>query len=205
MRLFRRRTRPAPEGDVLVVGLGNPGPAYKETRHNIGFLVLDELAARLGVAFRNAGHCSVADNGSLYGRRLVLAEPRTYMNRSGPAVVALLKAYGLGPADLLVVHDDLDIEFGRIRLKRGGGDAGHRGIRSIIAVLGVGDFARLRIGIGRGEERGQEADYVLDPFTPEQRRELGHVIDQAVDRIDELIRVWDRDPIPQTSRGEGSR
>ncbi|MFQ5911969.1 MAG: aminoacyl-tRNA hydrolase [Nitrospinota bacterium] len=187
---------------MLVVGLGNPGERYARTRHNVGFRVLDGLAARLDITFRDAGHCSVAGNGSLYGRRVFVAEPLTYMNRSGPAVRGLLRDCRLGPEDLLVVHDDLDIEFGRVRLKRGGGDAGHNGIRSIIEALGSGGFTRLRMGIGRGTDRGKEADYVLSPFTPEELREVEDVIDKGVDRICELIRVWGRDRIPEGPRGE---
>ena len=206
MRLFKPRPRPEPGEIVLVIGLGNPGAEYEETRHNVGFLVVDEMAARLGVAFKDAGHCSLADNGSLYDRRVILAKPRTYMNRSGGAVRGLLKAHGLGPADLLVVHDDLDIEFGKVRLKRTGGDGGQRGIRSIIASLGGGEggggFSRIRVGIGRGTERGNEADYVLSPFTRHEREELNAVIDTAVDRVFELIRIWDRNRIPEGRKGD---
>ncbi|MDP6484007.1 MAG: aminoacyl-tRNA hydrolase [Nitrospinota bacterium] len=202
MRLFKPRPRPEPGEIVLVIGMGNPGAEYEETRHNIGFLVVDEMAARLGVAFEEAGRCSLADNGSLYDRRVILAKPQTYMNRSGGAVRGLMKAHGLGPADLLAVHDDLDIEFGRVRLKRGGGDGGQRGIRSIIASLGGGDFARIRVGIGRGSERGNEADYVLSPFTRHERGELQAVIDMAVDRVFGLIRTWDRDRIPEGRKGD---
>ena len=202
MRLFRRRSRPEPDETVLVVGLGNPGAEYEETRHNVGFRAVEELAARLGVVFRDAGHCSLAGNGSLYGRRIILAKPQTYMNRSGGVVRGLMKEHGLGPADLLVVHDDLDIEFGKVRLKRKGGDGGQRGIRSIISSLGGGDFARIRVGISRGTERGQEADYVLSPFTRREREELQWVIDTAVDRVCELIRIWDRDRIPKIQRGD---
>lgn len=203
MRLYRRRPRPAPGESVLVVGLGNPGEEYAGTRHNVGFLVLDGMAARLRVSWGDMGHCSLAGNGSLYGRRVFLAKPWTYMNRSGTAVRGLLREWGLGPADLLVVHDDLDIPFGRVRVKRRGGDAGHRGIRSVIEALGTGDFTRLRVGIGRGGERGREADYVLGPFTPEEERELKGMIDTAVDRIEELVRLWDRDRLEGGPRGDG--
>ena len=202
MRLFKPRPRPEPGEIVLVIGMGNPGAEYEETRHNVGFLVVDEMAARLGVAFEDAGHCSLADNGSLYDRRVILAKPQTYMNRSGGAVRGLMKAHGLGPADLLVVHDDLDIEFGKVRLKRAGGDGGQRGIRSIIASLGGGDFSRIRVGIGRETERGREADYVLSPFTRHERGALNAVIDTAVDRVFELIRIWDRDRIPEGRKGD---
>jgi len=190
LRLFKPRPRPEPGEIVLVIGLGNPGAEYEETRHNVGFLVVDEMAARLGVAFKNAGHCSLADNGSLYDRRVILAKPQTYMNRSGGAVRGLLKAH------------DLDIEFGKVRLKRAGGDGGQRGIRSIIASLGGGDFSRIRVGIGRGTERGNEADYVLSPFTRHEREELNAVIDTAIDRVFELIRIWDRNRIPEGRKGD---
>ncbi len=208
MRLFRRLTgkrssgTDGPERPILIIGLGNPGPEYAETRHNAGFRVLDELAARLGVEFEEAGHCSLAGNGSLYGRRVLLAKPQDLMNRSGRAIRGLLKEFGLGMTDLLVVHDDIDISFGAVRLKRKGGDGGHRGVRSIIGSIGGRDFARIRIGIGRGMEDQSEADYVLSSFTRREEEELKGVIGLAADRIDELIRVWDRDKLPKESRGE---
>jgi PTH1 family peptidyl-tRNA hydrolase len=202
LSFYRRRAKPAPGDSVLIIGLGNPGGEYTGTRHNVGFLVLDEMADRVNITFRDVGHCSLASNGSLYGQRLCLAKPMTYMNRSGGVVRRLLKEYRLGPEDLLVVHDDLDIEFGKVRLKRSGGDAGQRGIRSIIEALNTRHFSRIRVGIGRGEERGDEADYVLSPFTADEREKLGEVVGLAVDRIYDLIRVWDRDRIQRKSEGE---
>ena len=135
---------------LLVVGLGNPGDNYARTRHNLGFMVADLLAARLGSKFK-AHKRSGAEvvSGRLAGHSVLLAKPRCYMNESGRQVGPLAKFYSVPPADIIVVHDDLDLEFGRIRLKIGGGEGGHNGLRSVAAALGTKDFQRVRIGIGR--------------------------------------------------------
>lgn len=187
---------------ILVVGLGNPGPQYIDTRHNVGFRILDELAGCMGVEFRDVGHCSLASNGSLYGRHVLLAKPQDFMNRSGGVIHGLVEEFGLGVSALLVVHDEIDLPFGKIRLKRRGGDGGHRGVRSIIKEIGSGEFARIRVGIGRGGKDESEADYVLSPFTRQQEKDLRVVIGSVADRIDELIRIWDRDKLPEETRGE---
>jgi len=155
----------------IVLGLGNPGAAYRSTRHNMGFWVLDRVAERRGVAFRMAGllrrYAWVAEAGP---GPLVLAKPRTYMNRSGRAAAALCRAYGARPGEMLVVHDDADLELGRLRLRRGGGAGGHNGVRSLIEVLGTEEFPRVRLGVrGVGREESELADYVLDEF---REREL---------------------------------
>ena len=144
-----------------MVGLGNPGPNYAKTRHNLGFVVADLLAERMGSAFK-VHKKSGADvlTGRLGGRPIVLAKPRTYMNESGRQVGP--KFYSVPVADIVVVHDELDIEFGRIRLKFGGGVAGHNGLRSVAASLGSKDFQRVRIGIGRPPGRKDPASYVLE-------------------------------------------
>ena len=137
-------------GPALVVGLGNPGPDYDRTRHNVGFRVVELLAARAGGG-RFSKHKANADvlEGRLAGRRAVLAVPRTYMNVSGGPVAGLLRYYGVAPADLVVVHDDLDLGFGVVRLKLGGGEGGHNGLRSISTSIGTKDYLRVRFGIGR--------------------------------------------------------
>src|SRR6201996_8043635 len=137
-------------GPLLVVGLGNPGPNYAQTRHNLGFMVADRLAARLGSAFK-AHKRSGAEivTGRLGGRSVVLAKPRCFMNESGRQLGPLAKFYSVPAADVVVIHDDLDIDFGLIRLKIGGGEGGHNGLRSIASALGTKDFQRGRIGIGR--------------------------------------------------------
>ena len=135
---------------LLVIGLGNPGPQYAKTRHNIGFMVADLLADRLGATFKVHKRSGAEIVTSTVGQRqVVLAKPRTYMNESGSHVGPLAKFYSVPPADVIVIHDELDIDFGRIRLKLGGGEGGHNGLRSVANALGTKDFQRVRIGIGR--------------------------------------------------------
>jgi PTH1 family peptidyl-tRNA hydrolase len=175
-------------GPALVVGLGNPGPDYAQTRHNVGFRVVELLAARAGGG-RFSKHRSNADvlEGRLAGRRVVLAKPRTYMNVSGGPVAGLVKYFSVDPADLVVVHDDLDLGFGVIRLKRGGGEGGHNGLRSISQSLGTKDYLRVRFGIGRPPGRQDPADYVLSDFSPSERKELDFLVDRAADATEALI------------------
>jgi PTH1 family peptidyl-tRNA hydrolase len=176
-------------GPALVVGLGNPGPEYSETRHNIGVRVVELLAARAGGG-RFSKHKSNADvlEGRLAGRRAVLAVPRTYMNVSGGPVAGLLRYYGVAPADLVVVHDDLDLGFGVVRLKLGGGEGGHNGLRSISASIGTKDYLRVRFGIGRPPGRQDPADFVLKRFSGEERKELDFAVDLAADAAEALLR-----------------
>ncbi len=147
----------------LVAGLGNPGPAYAPTRHNVGFWAVDDLASRLGARFTIArGQRAEVATGQLPGEhRLVLVKPTTYMNDSGIAVAAVARFHKILPADVIVIHDELDLEPTRLRLKLGGGDNGHNGLKSIRAHLGTGDFHRVRVGIGRPPGRQPAADYVL--------------------------------------------
>lgn len=176
-------------GPALVVGLGNPGPEYAETRHNVGVRVVELLAARAGGG-RFAKHKANADvlEGRLAGRRAVLAVPRTYMNVSGGPVAGLLRYYGVAPADLVVVHDDLDLGFGVVRLKQGGGEGGHNGLRSISASIGTKDYLRVRVGIGRPPGRQDPADFVLKRFSGAERKELDFVVDLAADAAEALLR-----------------
>ena len=173
---------------ALVVGLGNPGPEYAETRHNVGVRVVELLAARAGGG-KFSKHRTNADvlEGRLAGRPAVLAVPRTYMNVSGGPVAGLLRYYGVAPADLVVVHDDLDLGFGVVRLKRGGGEGGHNGLRSISASIGTKDYLRVRFGIGRPPGRQDPADFVLKRFSGAERKELDFAVDLAADAVEALL------------------
>ena len=175
-------------GPALVVGLGNPGPDYTETRHNVGVRVVEILASRAGGG-RFTKHKTNADvlEGRLAGRRAVLAVPRTYMNVSGGPVAGLLRYYGVSPADLVVVHDDLDLGFGVVRLKQGGGEGGHNGLRSISTSIGTKDYLRVRVGIGRPPGRQDPADFVLKRFSGAERKELDFVVDLAADAAEALL------------------
>jgi PTH1 family peptidyl-tRNA hydrolase len=173
---------------LLVVGLGNPGPAYAKTRHNLGFMVADVLAGRIGSAFK--GHKKSGAEvvtGQLAGHPVVLAKPRCYMNESGRQVGPLAKFYSVSAAGVVIIHDELDIEFGRIRLKLGGGVAGHNGLKSVAAALGSNDFARVRIGVSRPPGRKDAAAYVLENFTSAERTEVPTICEQAADATELLI------------------
>jgi peptidyl-tRNA hydrolase, PTH1 family len=173
----------------LVVGLGNPGERYAGTRHNAGFMVADRLHAGC-----RSAHTSFDDRFdgrlarvSLEGQEVLLLKPQTFMNRSGRAVASATSFHGLGPEDLLVVHDDLDLDFGTVRVKVGGGSGGHRGLESCFEVLGTREFARVRVGIGRPGPDVDPVDYVLSPFDEGQRAELEGVVDLAADAAREVV------------------
>jgi PTH1 family peptidyl-tRNA hydrolase len=175
---------------VLVVGLGNPGPDYAGNRHNVGFMVLDVLGARVGGRFTNhRGRARVLQGrlGGVHGSRVVLAKPTSYMNESGGRVASLRGFYTVDLAHLVVVHDELDLPFGALRLKRGGGDNGHNGLRSITRALGGNDYLRVRVGIGRPPGRQDPADYVLRDFGTAERRELPLVLERAADAVETLL------------------
>ena len=173
--------------DWLVVGLGNPGRKYEPTRHNIGFMVVDALAARLGAtAWRDEQRAAVA-RVRVDDHTLVLAKPQTFMNESGQSVRSLAAYYKIVPAQILVVADDLDLPFGRLRLRPHGSPGGHNGLRSIINQLGTQEFPRLRMGIGR-PARGEPIDYVLSPFEPAERADLPHLCQIAGDTILQAVR-----------------
>lgn len=173
---------------LLVVGLGNPGPTYAKTRHNVGFMVADVLAARIGSAFKvHKKSGAEVVTGHLAGAPVVLAKPRCYMNESGRQVGPLAKFYSVPPARIVVIHDELDIDFGRIRLKVGGGEGGHNGLRSVASALGSKDFQRVRIGVGRPPGRKDPAAFVLEAFTAAERAELPTICEQAADATELLI------------------
>ncbi len=175
-------------GPAVVVGLGNPGPEYAQTRHNVGFRVVELLAARAGGG-RFSRHRSNAEvlEGRLAGRKVVLAKPRTFMNVSGGPVAGLVRYFSIEPADLVVVHDDLDLGFGVVRLKRGGGEGGHNGLRSISQSLGTKDYLRVRFGIGRPPGRQDPADFVLKRFSGAEAKELEFAVDLAADAAEALL------------------
>jgi len=171
----------------LVVGLGNPGPRYAATRHNAGFLVADLLAERMGGRFK--AHRSNADvlEGRLAGRSVALAKPRSFMNDSGGPVVNAARFYKAPVESVIVVHDELDLPYGELRLKRGGGDGGHNGLRSISSALGSKEYLRVRFGIGRPPGRQDPADYVLREWSSTERKDLAYHVDRAADAVEALL------------------
>jgi peptidyl-tRNA hydrolase, PTH1 family len=192
---LRRRGEETSTLDLLVVGLGNPGGAYARTRHNVGWVVIDELARRHGGSFRSKFSGRLGEL-RLDGRRLAVLKPETYMNDSGRSVGAAARFFKVDPAALLVVHDDVDLATGRLQARRGGGLAGHNGLRSIAQALGGPDFLRLRIGVGRpgrGDPR-PVADYVLSPFEPEVD------VEELVGRSTDAVETVARDGLDEAQR-----
>src|SRR5512132_2387729 len=185
MRLFRRGER-ASTLDLLVAGLGNPGREYERTRHNVGWLVLDELARRHGGSWRSKFSGSLAEV-RLGDARLALLKPETYMNESGRSVGAAARFFKVEPEQLLVVHDDVDLEPGRLQARRGGGLAGHNGLRSLAQHLGSQEFLRLRIGVGRPGrgDRRSVSDWVLSPFAVEDDVET--LVSRAADAVEAIV------------------
>jgi peptidyl-tRNA hydrolase, PTH1 family len=182
-----RRGEPASTLDLLVAGLGNPGQAYERTRHNVGWMVVDELARRHGGSFRGKFSGQLAEV-RLDGRRLALLKPETYMNESGRSVAAATRFFKTPAAQLLIVHDDVDLEPGRLQARLGGGLAGHNGLRSIAQSVGTPEFLRLRIGVGRpgrGDPRSV-ADYVLAPF--EAELDVDALVSRSADAVEMLPR-----------------
>jgi PTH1 family peptidyl-tRNA hydrolase len=178
--------QPVPE-PALVAGLGNPGPGYAGNRHNAGAMIADVLAGRMGGRFKaHRTGCEVLE-GRLAGRRVVLAKPRTYMNLSGGPVVNAARFYKIELAGLIVLHDELDLPFGTIRLKRGGGEGGHNGLRAISRSLGTKDYLRVRLGIDRPPGRQDPADYVLRDFSAIERKELPTLLEQCADILESLL------------------
>lgn len=174
---------------ALVVGLGNPGPKYEGNRHNVGFMVLDVLADRIGGKFKaHKGGAEVLE-GRLGSRKVVLAKPRGYMNTSGGPVAGTARFYKVHPADIVVVHDELDLPFATVRMKLGGGENGHNGLRSITKSLGTKDYHRVRFGVDRPPGRMDPADYVLRDFSLVERKELAFELDRAADAVEALLEL----------------
>lgn len=185
VRLFRRGEAASTLG-VLVAGLGNPGREYAATRHNAGWMVLDELARRHGASWRSKFSGQLADL-RIEGTRLALLKPETYMNESGRSIAAAARFYKTRVDDVLVVHDDVDLDEGRLQARRGGGLAGHNGLRSIVQALGSQDFARVRIGVGRPGrgDRRSIADFVLSPF--EAQTDVEALVARAADAVEAIV------------------
>jgi PTH1 family peptidyl-tRNA hydrolase len=170
----------------LVAGLGNPGPEYANTRHNAGFLAADELAVRLGIPLSRQRFDAQFGQGWMAGKKVTIAKPTTYMNLSGRAVAAIMQYFGIEANGLIVVHDDLDLDFGQIRIKEKGGDGGHKGVKSITSALGGGDFVRLRIGIGRPGQK-DVTSFVLGRFDLQEKEILDKVILTAANALETII------------------
>ena len=176
-----------PDDLWLVVGLGNPGPGYAGNRHNVGFMVLDLLGDRAGSRFKaHKGRADVVE-GRINGVRAVLAKPKSYMNESGGPAASLRDFYKVPVERIVVVHDELDIPYGTLRLKAGGGDNGHNGLRSLTRSLGSREYLRVRVGIGRPPGRQDPADYVLKDFAGPERKELPFHVDRAADAVEALL------------------
>lgn len=171
------------EATYLIVGLGNPGREYSLNRHNVGFMLLDRLAARLGVRFSRVQNRALVTRGEFQGRRLILAKPQTFMNLSGQAAAALQRFYKVPLANVMVTYDEVDLPYGTLRLRPKGGSAGHRGMRSIIQQLASEEFPRLRLGVGRPPGRMQAADYVLQDFSQAELDELPFMLDTGVEAV----------------------
>ncbi len=167
----------------LVVGLGNPGVRYVHTRHNVGFVVADLVAQELHAPIKSNKHKSILGEATVAGEKIVIAKPQTFMNLSGQAVVELANWYKIRPNDIIVIHDDLDLETGRLKLKKGGGHGGHNGLKSIFQCLGSKDFMRVRIGVGRPPEYMEVVDYVLGRPTKEEVQSVNEAIDRASDGV----------------------
>ncbi len=172
----------------VVVGLGNPGRKFKDTRHNVGYKVIGELASSAHLVLKDRAHTCLFGRGNIDGEKVVLAKPLTYVNRSGRAVHSLVRYYRIGSPDLLVIYDDADLELGQIRIRPKGGAGGHRGMESIISCLGSQDFPRIRIGI-RGKGRNQQlTDYVLRKFDKEEKAIIAEVVARAARAVKLIIR-----------------
>jgi PTH1 family peptidyl-tRNA hydrolase len=187
MRFLRRGKEHAPTIDLLVAGLGNPGREYERTRHNAGWMVVDELARRSDASWRSKFSGRLAET-RVGEHRLAMLKPETYMNESGRSITAALRFFKVAPSELLVVHDDVDLEPGRLQAREGGGLAGHNGLRSIAQALGTQDFLRLRVGVGRPGrgDRRSVSDYVLSPF--EDEVDVGDLVSRSADAVETIVR-----------------
>lgn len=179
----------ASPGRWLVAGLGNPGAQYAGNRHNCGFMTADVLAGRMGARFTRERSRALVAVGRLAGTAATLAKPLSFMNLSGGPVAAVRSYYKIPMERIVVIHDELDLPFGVLRLKQGGGDGGHNGLRSVTAALGTRDYLRVRIGIGRPPGRMDSADYVLHDFSPAERKLLPDVLERSADAVESLLEL----------------
>jgi PTH1 family peptidyl-tRNA hydrolase len=171
----------------LVIGLGNPGKRYESTRHNIGFMVVEKLAAGWKIELKQKSFKALWGKGTIAGNNILLAKPQTFMNLSGTAVRQLQSFFKMDISNLIVIHDDLDLPFGSVRLKAGGGTAGHKGLASIESNLGTSDFIRVRLGIGKPVDKSRIEGYVLEPFRKEEQVVLPEVLEWAADASAEIV------------------
>lgn len=171
----------------LIVGLGNPGDRYAETRHNVGFRVVEQLAERSGVSLKKKGHQALYGTGQLAGQAVTLLMPQTFMNLSGASVGSACRSLGVAPGDLIVIHDDIDLDFGVMKIKTGGGHGGQNGIRHIKEVLGTGDFVRIKVGIGRPVGDKDVSAYVLSRFNAAERKNLDSVLSGVADAVETIL------------------
>jgi PTH1 family peptidyl-tRNA hydrolase len=185
--MFFWRGKEGTQAMYLILGLGNPGRRYQFTRHNIGFMVLEKIAAQREVDLKQKSFDALWNRGKIAGINVLLAMPQTYMNLSGNAARKLLAYFKMDISNLIVIHDDLDLPFGKLRLKTGGGDAGHKGLKSITTCLGSADFMRVRMGIGKPSDKSRVEDYVLERFGSEEAAMLQQIIQLASDAATEIV------------------
>ena len=178
----------------LILGLGNPGPRYELTRHNVGFLAIDTLSEKHRIKLDKHQHRALCGRGEVEGCPVVISKAMTYMNESGVAAKALLQALGIPPERMIVLHDEIDLPLGKIKKKTKGGGAGHGGGGSIIEKLGTGEFTRYRIGVGRPENRADVVDYVLAPFTEEEIPQVNDILEDVVRGIEATLTELNRKP-----------
>ena len=171
----------------LIVGLGNPGAEYEDTAHNLGFLVVDRLAARNNIRVARNDSMAVVGQGAIHNRKVMLAKPQTFMNLSGPSVKGLLAKNGLQPGQLLLVYDELDLPWGSLRIRPRGSAAGHNGVKSVIGAIGSDDFPRLRLGIHGGRRERDGARIVLSKLNREQKKQLDEMLDYAAQAVESII------------------
>jgi peptidyl-tRNA hydrolase, PTH1 family len=171
----------------LIVGLGNPGAQYRRSRHNVGVMAIERLAERNGIAINRQQFFGKSGRGVIAGRGALLLLPQTYMNLSGQSVQAACEFHKLSPEFVVVVHDDVDLELGRIQVKRGGGHGGHKGVESIVLLLGGADFLRVRLGIGRPPQQGDTSDYVLGAFRADEEVAVGRLVERAANAVEVVL------------------
>jgi PTH1 family peptidyl-tRNA hydrolase len=171
----------------LIVGLGNPGAQYRRNRHNVGVMAIERLAERNGIVVNRQQFFGRTGGGVIAGRRVLLLTPQTYMNLSGQSVQAAYQFHKLSPETVVVLYDDIDLELGRIQVKQGGGHGGHKGVESIVQLLGETDFFRVRMGVGRPPNQDDTSDHVLGDFRPDEKATVGHLIERAISAVEVLL------------------